>query len=62
MKKYLLGIDVGTTGTKTLLFSTDGQLLGHAYRGYEMYNPKVGHSEQNPEDWWNAVCETVREV
>ena len=62
MKKYLLGIDVGTTGTKTLLFSADGQLLGHAYRGYEMNNPQVGYSEQNAEDWWNAVCETVREV
>lgn len=62
MKKYLLGIDVGTTGTKTLLFSADGQLMGHAYRGYDMYNPQVGYSEQNAEDWWNAVCETVREV
>ena len=36
MKQYLLGIDVGTTGTKTLLFSADGELLGHAYRGYDM--------------------------
>ena len=62
MKQYLLGIDVGTTGTKTLLFSTDGELLGHAYRGYEMSNPQVGYSEQNAEDWWNAVCQTVREV
>ena len=62
MKQYLLGIDVGTTGTKTLLFSADGELLGHAYRGYEMNNPQVGYSEQNAEDWWNAVCETVREV
>ena len=62
MKQYLLGIDVGTTGTKTLLFSADGELLGHAYRGYDMYNPQVGYSEQNAEDWWNAVCETVREV
>ena len=62
MKQYLLGIDVGTTGTKTLLFSTDGELLGHAYQGYEMYNPQVGYSEQNAEDWWNAVCKTVREV
>ena len=62
MKRYLLGIDVGTTGTKTLLFSTDGQLLGHAYRGYNMSTPQVGYSEQNAEDWWNAVCETVREV
>jgi len=62
MKRYLLGIDVGTTGTKTLLFSAEGQLLGHAYRGYKMYNPQVGYSEQNAEDWWDAVCQTVREV
>ena len=62
MKQYLLGIDVGTTGTKTLLFSTDGELLGHAYRPYDLHTPQVGYSEQNAEDWWNAVCETVREV
>jgi len=60
--KYLLGIDVGTTGTKTLLFSENGELLGHAYRPYGLSTPKVGYSEQNPEDWWQAVTETVREV
>ncbi len=62
MKQYLLGIDVGTTGTKTLLFSAQGQLLGHAYRPYPLYQPQVGYSEQNAGDWWQAVCETVREV
>jgi len=62
MSKYLLGIDVGTTGTKTLLFNADGGLLGHAYRPYDMLTPKVGYSEQNAEDWWTAVCQTVREV
>ena len=60
--KYLLGIDVGTTGTKALLFHEDGQLMGQAYRGYPMYNSQVGYSEQNAEDWWNAVVDTVREV
>lgn len=60
--KYLLGIDVGTTGTKALLFRVDGQLMGQAYRGYPMYNSRVGYSEQNAEDWWNAVVDTVREV
>ena len=60
--KYLLGIDVGTTGTKALLFRQDGVLLGQAYRGYPLSNPKVGHSEQNAGDWWNAVVETVREL
>ncbi len=62
MKKYLLGIDVGTTGTKTLLFSEDGNLIAHAYRGYPLSTPKVGFSEQNSEDWWNAIVETVRET
>ena len=58
----MLGIDVGTTGTKTLLFRSDGVLMGHAYRPYGMQTPKVGWSEQNPEDWWHAVVDTVREV
>lgn len=62
MEKYLLGIDVGTTGTKTLLFSSEGKLMGHAYCPYEMRTPCVGWSEQNPEDWWNAVIQTVRKV
>ncbi len=62
MAQYLLGIDIGTTGTKTLMFSQDGTLMGHAYRGYATDTPKVGYSEQKPEDWWQAVVETVREV
>ncbi len=62
MKKYLLGIDVGTTGSKTILFSFDGKVIGHAYRSYETGNPERLRSEQNPDDWWKAVTETVREV
>ncbi len=62
MAMYLLGVDVGTTGTKTLLFRTDGKLMGQAYRPYPMHTPAVGWSEQNPLDWWNAVVDTVREV
>lgn len=57
-----LGIDVGTTGTKAALFSASGQLVGHSYRGYPRYTPELGCSEQEPEDWWNAVCEAVREL
>lgn len=47
---------------KTLLFSEDGKLMGHAYQPYETHTPKLGYSEQNAEDWWRAVCVTVREV
>lgn len=60
--RYLLGVDVGTTGTKTILFRQDGRIIGQAYRAYPTATPKVGFSEQNPLDWWNAVCETVKEV
>ena len=60
--KYLLGIDVGTTGTKALLFRQDGKLCGQAYRPYDTQTPQVGWSEQDPEDWWNAVVATVRET
>ena len=62
MKQYLLGIDVGTTGTKTLLFDTDGELIANAYREYPLSCPEVGYSEQQAEDWWKAIVETVREV
>lgn len=61
-KRYLIGVDVGTTGTKALLFSEDGTLVSHAYRGYPLYTPQVGYSEQDAEDWWIAVKEAVREV
>ncbi len=59
-KGYLIGIDIGTTGTKALLFSEDGALLGQAYRAYPLFTPAVGQSEQAAEDWWGAVVDTVR--
>lgn len=62
MDGYLLGIDVGTTGTKTLLFHSNGRLIAHAYRSYPTRTPEVGRSEQDPRDWWNAIVETVRQV
>ena len=61
-KKYTLGIDVGTTGTKAILFSEDGAPLAHAYRPYPLYNEKLNHSEQDSTDWWDAICQTVGEV
>ncbi len=61
-KRYTLGIDVGTTGTKTLLFAEDGTPIAHAYRGYPLSTPRVGYSEQNAQDWWSAIVETVSEV
>lgn len=62
MEKYLLGIDVGTTGTKTMLFSENGSCIAHAYQGYATHTPNVGWREQDPLDWWKAVVDTVHQT
>lgn len=62
MSRLLLGIDVGTTGTKSLLFSEEGELIASAYQGYDLITPQVGWSEQRPDDWWNAIVKTVNET
>ena len=54
--KYLLGIDIGTSGTKTVLFDTKGNSIASSTVEYPMYQPKIGWAEQDPADWWTAVC------
>ncbi len=60
--KYLLGIDVGTAGTKTALFSENGDMADLSCRGYCLSYPNEGWVEQNPDDWWRSLIDTVREV
>lgn len=60
--ELLLGIDLGTSGTKTVLFDSEGRRLASHTVEYPLYQPKNGWAEQNPEDWWRAVQETVRTV
>ena len=62
MKKYLIGIDVGTSGTKSVLFNTAGEVVASATVEYPMYQPKNGWAEQNPEDWWAAAVSTVKTI
>ena len=59
--ELLLGIDVGTTGTKTLLIDTSGYVIGTAYRPYGFTSGQKDFVEQDPEDWWNAVVACVGE-
>ena len=47
MPQYLCGIDVGTTGSKTMIFSLDGSVAGKAYREYSCHYPKPGWVEQD---------------
>jgi xylulokinase len=57
-----LGIDIGTSGTKTLAINARGKILAEATSLYPSYHPKPLWSEQEPEDWWQATIKTVRAV
>lgn len=58
----LLGIDVGTTGCKSAVFSKEGNLLASAYEEYDFQSPEPGWFELDAVDVWNKVKRTVREA
>ncbi|QGJ70651.1 Xylulose kinase [Planctomycetales bacterium 10988] len=57
-----LGIDIGTSGTKTIAIDVAGNILASATAEYPLSHPKPLWSEQDPEDWWQATIQTVRQV
>ena len=59
---YLIGIDVGTSATKTVLFDENGQVIASASREYPMEQPHNGWAQQRPEGWRDAVLETLAKV
>ena len=66
MKKTIqvLSFDIGTTGVKTCLFriADSIELLGYASGGYNLYVLDNGGVEQEPDEWWSAMCETTQKV
>ncbi len=58
----LLGIDIGTSGTKTLICDDRGKVIATAMAEHPISSPKPGWSEQNPLDWWNAACVATKAV
>lgn len=59
---YLIGIDCGTSGTKTVLFNELGKVISSATIEYPMYQPQNGYAEQEPSDWVNATVKTIQIV
>lgn len=57
-----IGIDVGTSGTKTLAIADDGRILASASSEYPCSHPRPGWAEQDPELWWRATQETLAAV
>ncbi|MCL2034206.1 MAG: xylulokinase [Oscillospiraceae bacterium] len=60
--KYLIGIDLGTSGTKTVLFDESGKSIASATVEYPLIQPKNGWAEQDPADWWDACVKTLKQV
>lgn len=58
---YVIGVDLGTSGTKTVLFDEEGRSVASALYEYPLYQPNVGWAEQDPMDWWTATYTTIRQ-
>jgi xylulokinase len=59
---YLLGIDIGTSGSKALLINTAGKVVASQTTSYPMFTPRPLWAEQNPQDWWEATKTSIKGV
>ncbi|UCD73030.1 MAG: xylulokinase, partial [Candidatus Bathyarchaeota archaeon] len=57
-----MGIDLGTMGVKSTLYSVDGNILGNHYEGYPLNAPKPRYAEQSQEEWWEKTKITIKEI
>jgi xylulokinase len=63
MPSYVLGIDVGTGGTRALIVDECGRIVASATDEHEPFaSPQIGWAEQRPEDWWRAAGVAVRKA
>ncbi len=62
MRNCTLGIDVGTTSTKTVLIDENGSVISSATKEYPLDVPKAGWAQQDPSDWYQAAIDTIKEV
>lgn len=60
--RYLIGIDIGTSATKTVLFNEKCEVVASASQEYPLYQPQNGWAEQEPTDWAKAVEATIKKV
>ena len=63
MAQYVLGIDVGTGGTRALIVGEDGRILASATEEHQAFaSSQIGWAEQQPEDWWRAAGLAIRKA
>src|SRR5512141_3062726 len=62
MKHLVLAHDLGTSGNKATLYDESGCMIGSALHGYATEYAHTSWAEQNPEDWWAAICLSTRKL
>ena len=60
--QFIITVDVGTSSTKTSLWTDAGQLVAHASVAYDLHHPEPLWAEIDGDTWWRAVCETIQKV
>jgi xylulokinase len=58
----LLGIDLGTSSVKVVVYAVDGTIRGIGSAEYPILTPSIGYAEQEPEDWWRGAVVAVRQA
>ncbi len=61
-EKYILAVDLGTSGPKSAIVSTHGEVIDSEFQDVPLYLFPGGGAEQDPDDWWNAIMATARKV
>ncbi|MFL6517021.1 MAG: gluconokinase, partial [Bacillus sp. (in: firmicutes)] len=62
MTSYMLGLDIGTTSTKAVLFSEKGEVIQHENIGYPLYTPDISTAEQDPAEIFSAVVQAISRI
>ncbi|BAZ41376.1 glycerol kinase [Calothrix sp. NIES-4101] len=58
--KYILALDLGTTGNRAFIFDAEGKIVGNAYKELSQYYPQPGWLEHNPEEIWHDTCWVIQ--
>lgn len=59
---YLMGIDISTTGSKALIIDLNGSVIATHTTPHTLSTPKPLWSEQDPQEWWQATCQSIQAV
>ena len=60
--KYLIGLDVGTSGAKCIMIDENGKVIASSTQEYPLSTPRPGWAEQNPADWWDGVVRGLKVI